>query len=436
MTSEITSAAGPSPSVEAHVQPRGLRITLLALCLAGLVVSFLLWMMQADARGALSSALCSIGQRMACVDVLGSRYAKFVGVPWALWGCLYFSFLTLWYWLIGLPNHAGRAWHVLPFASNVVSMAGSAWMVYVMAARLPTWCPWCLLAHGVNLALFVAAWRGFPRGPEPAGQTPWPRRGRVFGVVGASAAIAVLFFLAAFAFIQFAAASAWRARYMEAANTADYLIWRHARATLVDLPVRPDDPARGAAEAPHVVVVFSDLECPHCRMFDRFAARLVERAPGRVRVVFKHYPLCAACNSAVAEQTARRAGPACPHPFACDAAMAVEAVRQLGGPAAAARYISQLFEHADALAERPYERLVLQVGLEPAEWRAAMDDPALARRVADDVALAKQLGVSGAGVVFLDGRRMHDWRLSDAREPNRTDEQATFDLWDRLLGSD
>lgn len=411
-----------------------MRITLTALGLAGLAVSFLLWMMQADARGALSSALCTAGQRIGCADVLGSRYAKFMGVPWALWGCFYFGFLVLWYWLIGLPNHAGRAWHWLPFASNGLAMIGSVWMVYVMAARLPTWCPWCLLAHGINLGLLVAAWRGFPRGPEPPGQSAWPRRSRVFAVVGSSAATGAIFFLAALAFIQFAAASAWRARYLDAANTADYLIWRYERAPLVEIPIRPDDPARGAAEAPHVVVVFSDLECPHCRMFDRFAARLVERAPGRVRVVFKHYPLCAACNSAVAEQTAKRAGPACPHPFACDAALAVEAVRQLGGPAAAARYIGLLFERADALAERPYERLVLQVGLEPAAWREALRDPAPARRLAEDVALAKQLGVSGAGVVFLDGRRMHDWRVSDPREPNRTDENATFDLWDRLLG--
>ncbi len=55
--------------------------------------------------------------------------------------------------------------------------------------------------------------------------------------------------------------------------------------------LRPDDPARGPADAKLTVVLFSDFQCPFCSRVEPTLKELEEAFPGQVRVVWKHQPL-------------------------------------------------------------------------------------------------------------------------------------------------
>lgn len=67
----------------------------------------------------------------------------------------------------------------------------------------------------------------------------------------------------------------------------------HARvvAEPARMAVEAVGPARGPAGAPVVLVLYSDLECPYCRRVMPVLDDILDRYPGRVRLVYRHMPL-------------------------------------------------------------------------------------------------------------------------------------------------
>ena len=57
------------------------------------------------------------------------------------------------------------------------------------------------------------------------------------------------------------------------------------------------------------------------------------------------------------------------------------------------------------------------------------------QRILDDVALGARLGVEGTPYLFLDGRRLSDWRILTKTFRPKTDVHQTLALWERLLGT-
>jgi protein-disulfide isomerase len=50
-------------------------------------------------------------------------------------------------------------------------------------------------------------------------------------------------------------------------------------------------PTRGAKEAPVTIVEFSDFHCPYCRAVQPTLTQLLQKYPGKVRLVYRHLPL-------------------------------------------------------------------------------------------------------------------------------------------------
>jgi protein-disulfide isomerase len=50
-------------------------------------------------------------------------------------------------------------------------------------------------------------------------------------------------------------------------------------------------PIRGTPDAPVSLVLFSDFQCGFCQRVNPTLAQLLERYPGKVRIVFKHFPI-------------------------------------------------------------------------------------------------------------------------------------------------
>lgn len=72
-----------------------------------------------------------------------------------------------------------------------------------------------------------------------------------------------------------------------------------------------DSPSRGSEDAPATIVVFSDFQCPSCRVTEDKINEMMSDFPGEVRVVFKHFPLSShdgAVPAAMAAVAAHRQG--------------------------------------------------------------------------------------------------------------------------------
>ncbi len=123
----------------------------LALIAAGLAISVYLTV---EYYSASSTLACPNTGALNCQKVATSQYAKFLGVPVALLGLLYF--LTL------IPFHLPASWrsqnrwlHWVRAALALGGVVMVCWLIYVEMFKLSAICLWCTGIHVVTFALFV-----------------------------------------------------------------------------------------------------------------------------------------------------------------------------------------------------------------------------------------------------------------------------------------
>jgi protein-disulfide isomerase len=153
----------------------------------------------------------------------------------------------------------------------------------------------------------------------------------------------------------------------------------------MDVPLRGDEPARGAAKAQVTIVEFSDFQCPFCSRVVPTMKQIEQEYGSRVRIVWKHQPIPSL------------------HPEAMPAALAAEAARQQG------RFWEmhdKLFDNQRALGASAYEGFARELGLDLARFRTAMLDPRTRERVQADQDVAVRVGATGTPTFFVNGERV------------------------------
>ncbi|MCB7136602.1 DsbA family protein [Cellulosimicrobium marinum] len=141
----------------------------------------------------------------------------------------------------------------------------------------------------------------------------------------------------------------------------------------------------GAADAPVTIVEFGDFECPYCRAAAPVLRDVVERSDGRVRLVFRHFPLFEI------------------HPHALTAALAAEAA---GAHGRFWEMHSALFADQDRLDDAALAERADALDI-PAHEVVGDDVQQHADAVRRDYADALALGVQGTPTLFVDGERYH-----------------------------
>jgi len=148
-------------------------------------------------------------------------------------------------------------------------------------------------------------------------------------------------------------------------------------------------PALGSAEAPVTLLEFSDFTCPYCQLVRPALESFVEARKGRVKLVFKPFPIES-------------------HPGALEMAQAAEWARdqKLFWPMHDALFSSPDAHSTDALAA-----IAREVGGDPESLRAALADGRYVARIRESQAEARAAGIKGTPSLFLNGRPLvlHDY---------------------------
>ncbi len=156
----------------------------------------------------------------------------------------------------------------------------------------------------------------------------------------------------------------------------------------------------GDPEAPIVIVVFSDFQCPHCKRAAYELRHLVQEHPGHFVVYYKHCPLSY-------------------HPFAMDAARAAEAARLQG---AFWEMHDLLYAHAGELNGDIWPRLAELAGLDVERFERDRRSKSVRARIVADEAESDALGVDGTPYFFVDGVPFQgSWRVLFGRLSRRAD---------------
>ncbi|MDE2490468.1 MAG: DsbA family protein [Elusimicrobia bacterium] len=155
-------------------------------------------------------------------------------------------------------------------------------------------------------------------------------------------------------------------------------------------PFEPTAPAfrqDGPADAPVVVAEFSDFQCPACLAAEPTVRQLRAYYKGRLRFVFKHFPLRM-------------------HEWARPAAIAAECAGRQGRfwP-----YHDMLYDHQDQWTNDKYDSFLTgyakKVGLDLPAWQACRKDPSAAAAVQADVREGDDAWVTGTPTFFINGKR-------------------------------
>lgn len=147
-----------------------------------------------------------------------------------------------------------------------------------------------------------------------------------------------------------------------------------------------DSPVRGAEMATVTIVEFSDFQCPFCGRAHPVLTQALRELSGRVKMVFKHYPLSG-------------------HARAMPAARAAEAARLQG------KFWEMhdlLFENQSALEDPDLEKYATRLGLDLERFRTDLASPEVQRRIDADRAAGATVGVDSTPSLYINGRKFEE----------------------------
>jgi protein-disulfide isomerase len=148
------------------------------------------------------------------------------------------------------------------------------------------------------------------------------------------------------------------------------------------VPVSAVDHALGASHAPVTVVEYGDFECPNCKQAAPAVKLLLERFAGRVRLVYRHFPL---------EEV---------HPHALHAALAAEVA---AGQGKFWPMHDLLFDNQRHLKLPQLRGYAQRLELDMVRYDGDMSDTVYLQRVREDIEGANRSGVRATPTFFLNG---------------------------------
>ena len=143
-----------------------------------------------------------------------------------------------------------------------------------------------------------------------------------------------------------------------------------------------DSPAKGPADAPVTILVWSDFQCPHCRIALPMLEGIFDKFSPKVRLVHKFYPLHS-------------------HTTAEPAARAAIAAQNQGHYWEMERL---LFGHQDAQQPKDLDNYARELRLDSQRFRADQASDATAKIIARDRADADRSGLNGTPFILINGR--------------------------------
>lgn len=158
-----------------------------------------------------------------------------------------------------------------------------------------------------------------------------------------------------------------------------------------------NQPSFGPADAPVTIVEFGDLECPSCRAEAPLLRQLIPGLyPGKVRVVFKDYPLESI------------------HPWARAASIAGRCVFRQNAQAFW-KFYDWDYDNQDDITPENLKSKVLawarENGVNTGDLERCMDAKATDADISRSVAEGKAAGVTGTPTLFVNGRKSASMRI-------------------------
>jgi protein-disulfide isomerase len=147
-----------------------------------------------------------------------------------------------------------------------------------------------------------------------------------------------------------------------------------------------DRPWKGGANAPVIIVEFTDYQCPSCGATQPVLEEVAKEYGDKVKLVVRNFPLAQ-------------------HVHAFKAAEASEAAREQGKYW---EYVALLFANQKALDVPNLKEYASRLGLDRNKFDAALDSGRFSAKVKRDLADGERIGVDSTPSVYINGKRARD----------------------------
>ncbi|MFH1976739.1 MAG: vitamin K epoxide reductase family protein [Pseudomonadota bacterium] len=241
-------------------------------------------------------SFCAISKAINCDTVSQSPYSIFLGVPVAVWGVAGYLFC-----LLLLPfafrTDAGkkRMWPLIFTISLIFSVISIIFAV-ISIHCIRSYCVMCIANYGINFLLLFYSWLIIRRFGEKEGIIKgfWQDIKFVFNKRRLSFSIfATYAVLAISAFVYFPAY--WNLSPPPLSTNIPKGITEDGHPWIGGSEI-------GGSENPELVITeFTDYLCFQCKKMHFFLRHLIEKNPGKIRLIHRHYPMDHRYNPIVKE---------------------------------------------------------------------------------------------------------------------------------------
>ncbi len=341
-------------------------------------------------------SFCNINSTIDCDSVALSSFSSFLGIPTAAWALAFYALLIVFSFLAftGIQdrnkNQTKNAIH-LQFLVAMAGLVPTVLLIGVTSFVLKKLCLLCLGNYLFNFAIAFLAWKNFVaikklEGPE-------------FPPLFSALKKGTLVTLVLFGGFSIALGPIVRAGISGGAydkNFLNSLMASHLNEKAIVFRTE-GFPTLGEASAPVTLVEFADYQCPTCKLSAQTVSRLVESYGGKVRHIFKNYPLDNTCN------------PEIPRPFhkmACVAAKSSWCVFKIKGPQNFFTVKSELFKIQESLkSETQVFDISTKFGdIDLDALKTCVASPQTHQEILDQIQEGKQAQVKGTPAIYINGR--------------------------------
>ena len=245
------------------------------------------------------SSFCDINATVTCRAAYLSRYGSIAGVPVAVGGVLFFTWVLLMLWAARGKSSIKDSAPAYIFAGATLSLAVILYLAYASFFVLREVCPLCVATYVAVIGVFIVS-GGASSVPMSSLPSRILRDMRVLVATQLALVVALLFVAGASWGLTVFPRESDRPQARPIPTLTDDQ--KSELAKWWDLqPKSPNFPYENNG-AKVLVVEFADFQCPHCRdayfglkpVFDKYAGNAKD-----VTVMFKTWPLNSNCNPAV-----------------------------------------------------------------------------------------------------------------------------------------
>lgn len=373
------------------------------------------------------ASACKFNETFDCDKVNASAYGKVFGVPLGFYGAgFYLAMLSLWGFALTGGEKFERAVELL-FGFSMLASLTSVGLFVISATQIKAFCPFCMGLYVVNFGMLGASYAAAGGGIRAI-------IGRLDKELSGFYRSAMLYTVGALFFAVVLLGGGYykeKVRLADQQKVTEFLQNKpreiKAPAAQVDenghpetgkhseegkpgeagkkaeeLPVEDTvftfkrlghEPVRGKDNAPVMITIFSDFQCPYCQAAAFVLDEVVNQNPGRVGVVYMQYPLDMECNPYLTRPM---------HEHGCKAAVGAICAGKQGQ---FWEMHDMLFRNQNSMGPEVITQSARNLGLDMTVFESCQADRNNYIQINQDIEAGKAININGTPAIFINGRK-------------------------------